>query len=152
MSCNVLVDGNGAAVGHGAPAHGQRPAVLKLVDHVAGVGKKRFLYAIPDVFFRIRWTGAGSDSELQNFRKGYSWLYGVGSKAIHRAVKLVGEHELCVGSEHADAVRHVRERRVQKHIGMLEAFSRRLALHLSPDAQRRYACDQQGQQSSNKIA
>ena len=69
-----------------------------------------------------------------------------------RAVKIVGEHESRVGSEHADAVRHVRKRRVQKHIGVLEALFCRLTLHLSPDAQRRYACNQESQQSCNKIA
>src|ERR1043165_4944518 len=128
MSGDVLVDSDRAAVGHCAPAHSQRASVLQLVDDVTWVGKKRFVYAICDVLCRIRRAATCGYPELQDLCERHSRFYGAGSKAIHRAVKFVGEHKSCVRSEHADAMRHVRKRRLQKHVGVLEALFRRLTL------------------------
>ena len=86
MSRNILVDGNRAAIRHGAPGHGQRPAVLKLVDDVTGVRKERFVYPVPDIFLRVRRTGACGNPQLEDLRERHSWLYGAGSKTIHAAV------------------------------------------------------------------
>src|SRR5262245_37961649 len=115
MSRDVLVDGNPATSGHGAAGHSKSPAVLKLVDDVAGVQQRRLVYPVSDVFFRIRRAGAGGNPKFENLFKHHPWLYGFRSKAIHRAVNIVGKHEPAVGIKHARSEEHTSELQSLRH-------------------------------------
>src|SRR5262249_46061067 len=135
MRGNVLVNGNGAAIGHWPAADGQGSAVLELIDDVVGIGPERFLHPIHHVFLRIARATSGSYSRLQNLRQRYPSFDLIRIKAVHRAVEIIGQNESFVGTKHANSVRHVRERRVQKHVGVFKTPFCTLTRQLPPHAE-----------------
>src|SRR5262245_4766837 len=116
------MNGNRSAVRHWPTADRQGPSILKFVHEVAGIGMKRLRHSIGYVFLRILGGAPGCDPSVQNLWQCCARLYFIWVEAIHRAVEIVCQNKSFVGSEHANSMGHVRQGRVQKHIGMLETL------------------------------
>ena len=81
--------------------------------------------------------------ELPEFEERCAGLYFIWVETIHRTIEIVGQNEPFVGSKHANSVRHVCQRRVQKHIGMLETLFCAISQKLSSHTEAGYNQDQQ---------
>ena len=114
---DVLVDRNRSPVRHRPAAYGEDSSVAQVVDDVAGLRQKRLPEAVRDIFLDVLRRRAGRDASLENGTKRGPGLRLLGAETVHFTVERVGQDDLAVGADHAQAVRHVGHRRLQQHIG-----------------------------------
>ncbi len=109
---DVLVRADQAAAGHGPAQDGDEPAVGQvqdLADLLAEAGNAGF-----DEFLRLDGpVDAVGDARLQDLPQRRPGLQLLGAQRVHFRVARVGHDHALVGIEHAQSLRHVRERRLE---------------------------------------
>ena len=149
---NVLMDRHRAAVGHRLPADREDAPVLQFADDVARARRMRVGEPLLEILVGVFRAASGLDPRLQDVDQRRARRNLPGLETVHRAVEVIGQRQVLVGAEHADAVRHMGQRGIQQHVGVFEALLVVLARHAAVDAEDRDREDHQRQHRSDEVA
>ena len=109
---DVVVDGDPAAVGCGLAGDEDGPAIVQLADLRPRIEERAVSLATVflDVCARVE---IACDEMLEDVRDRRARAREAGREVVHLDIALVANHDVLVGIDHAQAVRHVRKRRLE---------------------------------------
>ena len=128
LRCDILVDRDPAAVLHGLMADREDPPVTQLVHRIVWLRLGDLLQSLLDIMLGLVRTTAQRDARLQNGAQRRAGLGHLRREPVHFAVASVAHHQTLIAVEHAQTVRHVLERRIEQHVGLLQRALGRLEL------------------------
>ena len=141
----VLVDRHPPSGLHGLMADRVDAAVAQLVYRIVGPRLGDRLQPLLDIVLGVVRTASLRHPCLQDGAQLGTGLGQLRRQPVHLAIAFVADHQPLIAVEHAQAVRHVPQRRVEQEVGSLQralrAFERggsgrELALAQRPDADR----------------
>ncbi len=109
---DVVVDGDPAAVGCGLAGDEDGPAIVQFADLRPRIEERAVSLATVflDVCVRVEVI---CDEMLEDVRDRSARAREAGREIVHLDIALVADHDVLVGIDHAQAVRHVRKRRLE---------------------------------------
>ena len=129
---NVLVGGDGAAVGHRFVQHGDDAAVLQaLLDDAAAAQLVRVVAFGKGAFGFFGGVVAEAHRVLHQFAERDARLHHVGGEAVHFEIALVDDDQLLVPVEHAEALHHVGEGGVELQVAGMQLLGNAEHLHFA---------------------